>query len=365
MTSLGLVRRVSMVSQVADLLRMNIEAGRWPKHLPGQRSLSRQLEVSCRTLRGALKVLSGEGLLVIEHGCPTRVARRGRSRGRGVLRVVRLLISQPLHDLAQINLYRFGELRRCLMEAGYALEVHVDPASLHGHPLRGLEALVRENPASCWVLHISKPEIQRWFTERGIAAVVSKSGHAGVDLPSVDVDYRALGHHAAGLFLGLGHRRVALLLLQARPANEIAIKEGFLAGFRDSRHPGAGVVVSQHDATAKGVCDAVDRVLGAAERPTGMFVPGTGYAFAAMGFLALLGRRIPKDISLVTQVADSPIIHYAVPSLAHYRVDWDLFARKLTRLVIRVATTGAPEPRHVRLLPEFQHGESLAAAAKR
>lgn len=359
------VRRISLVTQVADLLRKNLAAGRWPKTLPGQRELSRQMQVSCRTLRGALKLLAREGRIDIAHGCPTRVLARRRSGAAPGSRVVRLLLSQPLHDLAQISLYRLSELRRCLTEADYALEVHVDPASLQRQPLRGLEVLVRENPAACWVLHISKPEIQRWFVERGLAAVVSKSGHAGVDLPSVDVDYRALGHHAAGLFLGLGHRRVAMLLLKTRPADEIAIEEGFLAGFEGSSHPDAKAHVARHDPSAQGVGEALKEVLAGDARPTGVFVPGTGYAFAAMGHLAARGARIPRDCSLVTQVADSPIIHYAVPSLAHYRIDWDLFARRLTRLVIRVASDGIPTAQHVRLLPEFQMGDSLASAPGR
>lgn len=359
------VRRISLVEQVADLLRENIEAGRWPRHLPGQRALSRQLQVSCRTLRGALNLLAREGRLVIAHGRPTRVVPRGRRNRPRAARVVRLLISQPLHDLSQINLYRLSELRRCLMEADYTLEVHVDPASLHRQPLRGMETLVRENPAACWVLHISKPEIQRWFVERGIAAVVSKSGHEGVDLPSVDVDFRALGHHAAGLFLGLGHRRVALVVLRMNPADELAIKEGFLAGFQGSRRPDALVEVAYHNPSAKGVCQAIDEVLRKRKETTGFFVPGTGYTLTAMGYLAHLGWRIPQDVSLATQVADSPLIQYAYPSLAHYRIDWDLLAQKLARLVIRVASAGATEPRHVRLLPEFQPGDSLAAAPTR
>ncbi len=359
------VRRISLVAQVADLLRKNLAAGRWPRHLPGQREMSRQMQVSCRTLRGALKLLAREGRIEIAHGCPTRVVSRRSPAAAPGARVVRLLLSQPLYDLAPISLYRLSELRRCLTEANYALEVHVDPASMQRQPLRGLEALVRGNPAACWVLHISKPEIQRWFVERGIAAVVSKSGHAGVDLPSIDVDYRALGHHAAGLFLGLGHRRVAMLLLKACPADEIAIEKGFLAGFEESSHRGVQVRVARHDPSAQGVGEALKEVLAGDARPTGLFVPGTSYTFAAMGHLAARGCRVPRDLSLVTQVADSPIIHYAVPSLAHYWVNWDLFARKLTRLVIRVATAGAPEVRHVRLLPEFQSGDSLAAAPGR
>lgn len=358
------VRRISLVAQVADLLRENIEGGRWTRHLPGQRALSRQLEVSCRTLRAALKVLAREGRLVIVHGRPTRVVPRGRPVRSRATRVVRLLISNPLHDLSQINLYRLSELRRCLMEADYTLEVHVDPASLHRKPLRGLETLVRENPAACWVLHISKPEIQRWFVERGIAAVVSKSSHEGVDLPSVDVDYRALGHHAAGLFLGLGHRRVALVVLQGNPADELSIKEGFLAGFHGARRPDALAEVAYHAPSARSVCQAIDIVLRKKGGPTGFFVSGTGYTLTAMGYLAHLGRHIPREVSIATQVADSPLVQYAYPSLAHYRIDWDLLAQKLTRLVIRVATAGVTEPRHVRLLPEFQPGDSLAAAPK-
>ncbi|MCC7519794.1 MAG: substrate-binding domain-containing protein [Verrucomicrobiae bacterium] len=361
-TPLNSIRRVSLVTQATDLLRKNLVAGRWPDHLPGQRDLSRQMQVSGRTLRAALKLLAREGRIKIEHGRATRVMHRARARS--VLRVVRLLISQPMHELTQINLYRFSELRRCLAATDFALEVHVDPASQRRYSLRGLDALIRENPASCWVLHVSKSEVQRWFAERNLPTVVTKSSHPGVDLPSVDVDWHALGRHAAGRFLGLGHRRVALLLFQDHPADETAIKEGFLAGFRDSPHPDAKVVVALHGPTAKNVDTALKEMLAGSNRPTGLFVPGTGYAFAAMGCLSQMRLRIPEHLSIATQVADSSIIQYAIPSLAHYRVDWDLHARKLTRLVLRIAASGAPEPRHVRLLPEFQSGDSLATAPK-
>jgi LacI family transcriptional regulator len=358
------VRRISLVAQVADLLREHLDAGRWRGRLPGQRALSRELQVSCRTLRAAMKLLAREGRLGIAHGRPTRALARARGARRGAGRVVRLLLSQPLHELAQINLYRFGELRRCLMDAGYELEVHLDPGSPRRGSAAGLEALARENPAACWVLHVSKPETQRWFAERDLPAVVSKSSHPGVRLPSVDVDFRALGHHAAGLFLGLGHRRVALLMLQARPANEAAIEEGFLGGFH-GRHAGSVARVGVHDATVPGICRALDALLKEDRRPTGILCTGTGFAFATMGALAQRGVRVPGDVSLATQVADSPLVRYACPSLAHYRIDWDLYARRLTRLVIRVATAGAPEPRHVLLLPEFQAGESLAPVPAR
>ena len=84
--------------QIADALRSQIEAGSLPpgEKLPSESALTQQFKVSQGTIRQALAILRGEGLIVAEHGrgvfvrsrpktrrlAHDRFARRHRERGK-------------------------------------------------------------------------------------------------------------------------------------------------------------------------------------------------------------------------------------------------------------------------------------------
>jgi GntR family transcriptional regulator len=68
--------------QIADALRAQIETGSLPpgEKLPSESALTRQFEVSQGTIRQALAILRGEGLIVAEHGRGVFVRSRPRTR---------------------------------------------------------------------------------------------------------------------------------------------------------------------------------------------------------------------------------------------------------------------------------------------
>jgi len=71
--------------------------------------------------------------------------------------------------------------------------------------------------------------------------------------------------------------------------------------------------------------------------------------------------KIPEALSLISR-DDDPLLEYLVPSIARYHVDAQLFARKISRLVVDLIQGGVTRRQEVRLLPAFFPGETLSAA---
>ena len=55
---------LSITSQVADRLRLEIANGRWKEVIPGRNSLAEELSVSPKTVECALSLLENEGILI-------------------------------------------------------------------------------------------------------------------------------------------------------------------------------------------------------------------------------------------------------------------------------------------------------------
>src|ERR1051325_840679 len=64
-----------LAERLREALRTEILAGRWSDQLPGERELSRELQISRPTLRLALWALEREGLLQIRKGQSCRIVR--------------------------------------------------------------------------------------------------------------------------------------------------------------------------------------------------------------------------------------------------------------------------------------------------
>src|SRR5205823_3119842 len=62
------IPRPSLVEQAAETLRRALRNGTWVERMPGERELSRQLDISRPTLRAALEELRAEGWLKVMPG---------------------------------------------------------------------------------------------------------------------------------------------------------------------------------------------------------------------------------------------------------------------------------------------------------
>lgn len=250
------------------------------------------------------------------------------------------------------------ELRERLGDEGFDLALHVSHAPTLTRPERLLERLMAEAASAAWVLFRSSEPMQRWFDARGLPAVVTGSRFAGVELPSVDVDYRAACRHAAGVFFAQGHRRLALLMPETGGAGDQASEAGFLEGCHSAGENVVAAIV-RHDESVTGICRRVDGLLAATEPVTALLVARSAHALTALSHLQCRGVRLPRDFSLISR-DDDAFLDVVVPSVARYACDAAAFARRVSRIVLQLARTGFATARQTLIMPAFIKGETAS-----
>jgi DNA-binding LacI/PurR family transcriptional regulator len=350
--------RISLAEQTARLLRDALHEGRWVDRMPGERELSRQMNVSRPTLRMALEQLEREGLLKKSPGKHRLIARRPRGRKPTASRTIGLLTPLPLQEVAPFALCWMDKLRVLLAAAGYPLEIYNGQRWYARRPEKDLAELIRRESAAAWVLFVANETMQGWFAKSGLPCVLSGTCHAGIDLPFVDVDYRAVCRHAAGQFLARGHRRIGLLLNAPGMAGDRESEIGFFEAFHREGSEGATPLVASHDGTPASIRKCLDGWLRLAAPPTAFLVARSLPALTVASDLSRRGLRLPRDVALIARDSDH-FLEYHSPSLACYHHDPDLHARRIARVVIQLARGGVIRTRAIRMMPTFLQGGSL------
>jgi DNA-binding LacI/PurR family transcriptional regulator len=200
--------------------------------------------------------------------------------------------------------------------------------------------------------------MQRWFVQSKLPAVLSGSCHAGLDLPSVDFDYRAVCRHAAGQFLQRGHRTIVLLMQVSDTAGDRESEAGFLEAFQSKAGAAAAPIIAHHDGTPEGIRSRLHALLGRGTAPTAFLVARSMPALMTASELLRRGLRIPRDAAVIAR--DSDHFHeYFSPALARYHADPDVHARRLARIVIQLVGGSTARASRARIMPKFFPGESL------
>lgn len=352
--------RASLVAQTVGVLRTEIGTGRWRQSLPGEHELCALLHVSRVTLRAALAQLQREGWLRAAQGRRREVvAPRGqRSRiGGNDTRVV-LLTAEPLQNLPTFAVYWIDALREHLSDAGFHLEVHVSRSVYGARSRHALQELTQTIRPAAWVLYRSTLEMQRWFSAHAQPAVVTGSRHPGVELPSVDRDYRATCRHATGLFIAKGHRRLVLINPESGTGGELESEQGFLEAVAQTTVPGVQGVVLRHDGSVTGICNRLDACFRKPEPPTALLVSRPAHVLTVVGHLLRRGLKLPQDVALISRDDDS-FLEHVVPSVARYASNPSTFAQKLSKIVLAVAAGGVLTAADHRIMPHFVRGESF------
>jgi LacI family transcriptional regulator len=222
-----------------------------------------------------------------------------------------------------------------------------------------LEKLVRETPTACWLLIRSSEKVQTWFAARKIPAFVFGSRYEGVSLSSFDLDHRAICRHAAQVLLRLGHRRILLLGSASPLAGDVHSEEGFQEAFERGGHENALPSVIHHDGTVDGIRRALDAQFHLAKPPTAVVVRGSSSALTVFSHLVTSGKRVPQDVSLISNTEDKAFFHIT-PDIARYVVDWNVNLHRVVRAVLQLAEGNPLKPSETLIFPKFHKGESLA-----
>ncbi|MDB6118973.1 MAG: alanine racemase [Verrucomicrobiaceae bacterium] len=350
--------RSSLVTETVKIMRQAIETGLWQECLPGERILCHQWQISRPTLRAAMEVLRSEGLVDVAHGRRTRLLVKKTAQPPSTL-TVGLLSPEPLNAMPPFVMLWVDELRSQLATAGHLLHVQVGSGSFgKRRPGHNLATVVRDMPAAVWVLYQTTDPIKRWFAEHGVPCVVVGSHVPGIDLPTVDRDYRAVCRHAVGLLAGRGHRRLALLILKPQFGGDAESEAGFLEGLAARHTREVTGEVGHHDGTSSSVCRVIDGMLRRSPSPDAMLIARSSFALTALTHLLKLGIRIPEDMALLCR-DDDAFLDSTVPRMARYVVSPSTFARNVFKTVMSLVKGGQVRRGNVRVMPVFVARESL------
>ncbi|PTX97875.1 hypothetical protein DB354_06240 [Opitutus sp. ER46] len=347
--------------QVADVLRGEIEAGTWGRSLPGERQLAERLNVSRKTIRRALALLRSAGLVHTARSRASTLAQPDRAAPRPPAPKVALLLPEPLEGARPFTVLWVNHLMALLHESGTPLEVIVGSKFFGSRAGRSLRRLVDSHPARCWILARSHRTLQQWFEQNRVPAVVAGSAHAGIALPSVDIDHHALCRHAALTFLRQGHRRLALFLEQAGHAGDDNSERGFREGVATSADAAAPLICRPAKGPAA-VMRELRRLQALPTPPTGFLLSNSFSYLTVLSALAQQGRRVPHEVSLISR-DEEPFLSHLHPVPTRYAIRPVKFAAALHQAIKRIQSQGHAERFEVRIMPDFVRGASVGPPA--
>jgi DNA-binding LacI/PurR family transcriptional regulator len=358
LVDMGIVpRRPSLAEHVTEILRGDILRGRWPAVLPGENQLSDEFKVGRTTLRQALRALEMEGWFRTRRGCRRELAPARRRRRAPGKQVIALVSSHPLHAHSSRSILVVDELRRHLQRHGWELHLQVAPPgglrALSGR----LERMVAEIPAACWILSSCSRELQRWFAERSLPALVQGSCYEGIRLPFMRQDLAAACRHAVGRLRVAGHERIDLLMPPHEFAGSIEIEAAFRATLGEGPGRPAGDGIIRHRGEAAGVERALRAALSRRLPPTAAIVMMAEDALTAHCHLLRHGLAVPQRFSLVSMLDDN-YLRRTLPEVTRYTIDQRQFARRFVRQVLTLAH-GAAAPASISIDPDFVPGGTL------
>ena len=350
-----LPQRVSLAAQTAEVLRTAVARGIWKDNLPSERKLSEILRVSRLTIRGAAAILAKEKVLHLQQGRVHQIMDRNVSSNRTKSRFIGLVTEKvATYDLSQFQL--LNEVRNQLSEHGFAPEIVPLRAGTQRERLSAIERYVNDHPACCWLLMSLGKGIQRWFMERKLPAIVGGSCYPSIKLPFLDVDYASVCRHAAGVFRRHHHSRLALILANTDAAGDQISEDAFRQGAAASKGT-ASVVVLRHDGTPENLRLRLDALFGSRNPPTALLVAFPRHAVITLLYLLEKGFRVPCDIALICRDHE-PLFDQIIPIVSHYRFDVQLFANRLTRLMLKLIEEGLP-PAGIFVQPRFFAGRTV------
>ena len=356
---LEIPQRVSLALQVAGSIRAGLEKNAWAEFLPGARRLSELLRVSRPTVNAALHLLANDCLITVRHGHRNRIIPRRLRAPATRMRLVAIVTHEPLTMMAPAAYRGIVEMQAHLAERGFETEIFVCPNRSGTSGLRKLAEFVNRPHVFCCVLISLRRELQQWFARQTVPALVLGSCHASVQLPSFDVDYRAVCRHAGGAFLSKGHQCMALIVPNSGGAGELASELGFREAVENgSPSARATVMIVRHNGTAQNIRTKLDALFNSSRPPTALLIAKPQHVFIVVIYLLQRGLAVPDTISLIARDQDN-LFPNVSPPIAHYSIANDAFNHRLSRLMLQMVNRGNLAAKPTLIFPRFCPGGSI------
>lgn len=357
----AILKRIDLATQVADIIREAIRKGIWADEVPSERRISELIKASRPTIRSALHMLARDGLLEIKPRMRKRLLIARSRAPADVKKTVGIIAHEEINRLG-LSVYGYlNELILRLSEEGYSVEIVVCKPTIVFSELAKLERILREKRILCCILLSVSLAVQRWFAERSFPALLLGSCHDSIRLPSLDIDLQAVCRHAAGIFLGLGHRRLAMIVPDAGLAGDLASEAGFMEGARLYAGNGKQVcsVIVRHNGTFRDITARLERIFNAPKAPTALLVAKPWPTLAVILFLMKRGLAVPDSVSLISRDPD-PLFEMIDPQVSHYRFKGAVFTQRAAHLTLKIVHQGRLPAVPTLVCPDFFCGKSVS-----
>ena len=318
-----LVRPVSLVAQVEQLLRQAITEGRWAGgRLPTEIDLAEQLGVSRETVRLAAEALQRDGLVV-------KIRRKGTFTHQGPGTLALPLSESKLLGYLQMD---FRTLQGQEEVAGRSISGLMLQGAIAEAGALGFKVVVQHTPST--KLRQGFDELQQHTRLRGV--IFASYGEEkivrrvlGLGLPAVVLDHDLHlprintvrddsfegGRQAVRYLASLGHRRIALAYWDQADLNPWRMR-GYRQGLVDEHLPRRRRWEILTELTATGAQEVVASWLRLAPRPTALYCFNNTLASLVVEEVLQHGLRVPEDLSVMGAGGEE------VPGLTCHQVDW-------------------------------------------
>ncbi|HRJ71428.1 MAG TPA: substrate-binding domain-containing protein [Terrimicrobiaceae bacterium] len=353
--------RLDFISSVVDALMHSIQRGEWGEYLPSERQLCKDLQVGRSSLRKAIVILRKNRVLDVAHGKRTRILKsQVRARVRKS-KVVAALVKGSPESMDAITSWRLNNLQHDLHAAGMTLEIFCEGNEIRGLASLHIEKLLATRKAACWVVFAGNHHIQELFHRHHVNSFLVGTPHPGIDLPYVDIDFRAACRHAAGQLLRLGHKNIALIARNVKFPGTMASIEGFLEVAGQHAPGEVSAQVIKFDDDVRAISPLLKKIMKSSAAPTGVLTISAELALMTLTSMISIGLSVPHDVSLISRDFRH-FLQYTEPAIAGYDINHSLFRKRLTKAVLELVDAGSVTTKAGLIVPEMRAGRSLAAA---
>lgn len=356
---MSLSRFSSIAEQVADLLRMGIDNGRWQQTMPGRKRLALELRVSHKTIERALCSLETEGLISGQgKGRKRLIVKREENKVRQGLRIAILMDSSRSYEIGNISYIL--ELRHILEEAGHTPFFCEKSIKELGMDVERIEDFVTHTETDAWLVIAGSRPVLEWFSKYSTPSFALFGSRRGVPIAATGPDKPPVCVAATRHLIALGHRRITMIVQkQHRSPKPGGSAEAFLKEIKTAGISSGTFNLPDWEESKEGFVALLESLFEHTP-PTAIFLDEAFQFNAAVYFLATRGIRIPKDVSLVCMDSD-PSFAWCEPSVAHIHWDARPVVRRIARWIDNVAR-GKEDKRQTLTKAVFVEGGTLGAA---
>jgi DNA-binding LacI/PurR family transcriptional regulator len=314
----------SVTEQVAQVLRIGLQQGRWHQTMPGRIKLAAELGVNHKTVNAALQILENEGMLV------SRGAGRERKiAGTGKFKPALLRVAILLYEPADRQMHYIIDLRHQLTEAGHTAAFALKTMRDLGMNVTRIARMVEQTEADAWVVVAGPRDVLEWFAAQATPAFALFGRMMQVPLAGTSPKKMGALHELEDRLVALGHRRIVMLVREDRRRPE----PGFFERLFLDKLEACGIQTSAYNLPDWGDSpEELQRILNSLFRhtpPTALIIGDVLLFFAVQLHLARQGILAPDHVSLAC-TDSNPSFDWCRPSIAH--IDWE-FRPLINRVV--------------------------------